>query len=243
MKREYHHWHSPNLQREMELLVFGDTGMPVLFFPTRTARFYDYENWGIIDAVKDKINSGRFTIYCVDSYDAESFYAAIPPEEKIKKHQLYEQYILDEVLPFIHERSNAPGRAITVAGCSLGGYHAVNIAFRHPQLFTRVLGMSARYDLTLSSKQFPDLLDGFKNEDIYFHMPGMYLPHLTDPVILHQLRKLTVDLVIGRDDPFYENNRHISRTLTEKHIPHQLHVWNEEAHRPRHWRSMVQWYL
>lgn len=246
MKRTYHKSFSPVLQRDMELLVFGDTGTPVLFFPTRTARFYDYENWQIIDAMQEKINSGSIQVYCVDSVDAESFYAPILPTDKIKRHLQYEQYILTEVLPFIEETNPAANRQdhrITVAGCSLGGYHALNISMKHPQYFNKVVSMSARYDLTLSSLKFPDLLNGYIDEDVYYNMPGMYLPHLTDPVILDQIRQIDIALVIGREDPFYDNNQHLSRTLHSLNIPHKLYVWDDEAHRPRHWRSMVQWYL
>ena len=59
MKREYIKWFSSNLQREMELLIFGHAGSPVLFFPTRMGRFYDYENWGVIKALEEKIVSGK----------------------------------------------------------------------------------------------------------------------------------------------------------------------------------------
>ncbi|HEX8357885.1 MAG TPA: esterase, partial [Segetibacter sp.] len=74
MEREYQKWYSPHLQREMELLTFGYGGTPVLFFPTRTARFYDYENWKVVDAIAGKINAGFIQLFCVDSVDIESFY-------------------------------------------------------------------------------------------------------------------------------------------------------------------------
>ena len=149
----------------MELLVFGHAGKPVLFFPPRTARFYDYENWKIIEAIRPKIANGELQVFCVDSYDAESFYSFNPPSEKIKKHLSYENYILEEVIPFIFSRNI--NCKILVAGCSLGGYHAINIAMRHPQYFYKVVSMSARYDLTLSSDKFPDLLNGYFDENIY----------------------------------------------------------------------------
>ena len=39
MVREYHKWHSPRLGREMELLVFGHGGLPVVVFPRRAGGF------------------------------------------------------------------------------------------------------------------------------------------------------------------------------------------------------------
>ncbi len=241
MHRLYKKWYSTALEREMEILVFGDRGTPVIFFPTRTARFYDYENWKIIDAIRDKINKGQLQVFCVDSYDIESFYSKIPADEKIKKHLEYEQYILQEVIPFIKNYNK--DLHIIAAGCSLGGYHAVNLAFKYPQYFSKVVGMSARYDLTLSSEKFPDLLNGVVNEDIYFNMPSMFIPNLTDEKILKQIRTMQIVLVIGIEDPFFENNRQLYEILTSKNVDAEFYVWAEEAHRPRYWRQMVKLYL
>src|SRR5687768_9551220 len=114
MNREYHKWYSPTLGRNMELLVFGHSGKPVLLFPTRTARFYDYENWKVIHAIADKIKSGLLQIYCVDSIDIESFYnIKIHPSQRIKRHIEYEKYIMREVLPLIWYKNTNP---ITAAG-------------------------------------------------------------------------------------------------------------------------------
>lgn len=241
MTRKYYKWFSPALYRHMELLVFGDAGESVLFFPTRTARFYDYENWKIVEALRDKIEQGQLQLFCVDSVDAESFYAHVPPANKIGRHLQYEHYILEEVLPLIMFRSKFT--SLTAAGCSLGGYHAVNIAFRYPEFFNKVVAMSARYDLTLSAQSFPDLFNGYKDEAIYYNMPSMYMPNLTDTAMLNKIRKMAISLVVGREDPFYDNNKHFSGVLTGKNIQHTLYVWDDEAHRPHHWRKMVRLYL
>ncbi|HEY8897438.1 MAG TPA: alpha/beta hydrolase-fold protein [Niastella sp.] len=241
MTRKYYKWFSPSLYRHMELLVFGHAGASVLFFPTRTARFYDYENWKIVHVLQDKIEKGLLQLFCVDSVDIESFYAQVPPADKIARHLQYERYILQEVLPLIMFRPNF--RRLISAGCSLGGYHAVNIAFKYPEFFNKVVSMSARFDLTLSASTFPDLFNGYVDETIYYNMPSMYMPNLTDPALLEQIRKLSINLAVGREDPFYDNNKHLSAVLKEKNIDHSLFVWDEEAHRPYHWRKMVQLYL
>ncbi len=59
MLREYHKWFSPRLQRDMELLIFGHSGTPVLVFPTSMGRFFDYENRHMIDAVRGKYENGQ----------------------------------------------------------------------------------------------------------------------------------------------------------------------------------------
>ncbi len=242
MNREYQQWYSPNLSKRMELLVFGYTGRPILFFPTRTARFYDYENWNVIQSLEAKINSGLLQVYCVDSLDAESFYCKdIHPAQRILRHMQYEKYILEEVLPLIKYKNLNP--SLVVAGCSLGGYHAVNIALRHPHLFSKAVGMSSRYDLTIESEGFSDLFEGYRDENIYFHTPTLFIPNLTDENILNDIRKLEIIFAVGKEDPFLPNNEFLSECLWSKGIANQLYIWEGEAHRSRYWRQMVPYYL
>jgi esterase/lipase superfamily enzyme len=66
MVREYHKWHSPRLGREMELLVFGHAGLPVVVFPTSGGRFYEFEDRQMIAALSGKIDAGRLQVFCVD---------------------------------------------------------------------------------------------------------------------------------------------------------------------------------
>lgn len=242
MVRQYKKWYSPALQREMELLVFGDRGTQVLFFPTRKAHFYDYENWGVIGSLAPQIDQGQFQIICVDSYDAESFYAThIPPQLRILNHIKYETYIVEEVIPFMQKEQ--PQTKAIVAGCSLGAYHAMNLALRHPYLFCKFVGMSGRYDLTQAMGSFRDLFEGYINDDIYFHMPNRFLPQLQDEKYLQPIRALEMILAIGEEDAFLEDNRFMSQTLAQKNIPHQLYIWSGESHNPCQWKDMVKFYF
>ena len=242
MKREYHKWVSGHLKREMEFLVFGHAGRPVIFFPTRTARFYDYEDWNVIEAVQDNIERGEIQVYCIDSIDQESFYCKeVTPAERIQRHIQFEKYILFELLPFVKYKNNHP--YIIAAGCSLGAYHALNIAFRHPLCFNKVLAMSGRYDLTLQMEYFDDLFDRFRNEDIYFHMPSQYIPLINDQNYVNQIRKLDITLVIGEEDIFLENNQQLHEILNRKNIPHQFFTWEGEAHKAKYWKEMLRIYL
>jgi esterase/lipase superfamily enzyme len=226
----------------MELLVFGHAGQRVLVFHTRQGRFYDYENWRQVEAVRDFIEAGIIQLFCIDSIDSESLYCAgRAPRDKIIRHCQYEAYILEEVRPFMADR-NCAGKLVA-HGCSIGAYHAVNIALRHPQLFSRVVAFSGRYDLTRPAGAFPDLFHGYYDEDIYFHTPNHFLPGLHDQSTLAQLRKLSITITVGEHDAFRESNCELSRVLAEKGISHQFLVWDGEAHRPRCWRHMAWLYL
>ena len=242
MNREYHKWHSYHLQRDMELLVFGHSGAKVLVFPTRCGRFYEYEKMGVIKALTAKIEAGFLQFFCVDSIDAEGLYCShIPPNQRIARQQAYEKYILHEVFPFIHAKN--PHDCLISHGSSLGAFHAANMVFRHPQHFKKLAAFSGRYDLTLSVECFSDLFEGFYNEDIYFHTPTHFLPNLNCEQQLELLRKIEITLVIGKEDPFLENNKQLSAILTEKGIAHQLIHWDGRAHNSHHWKKMAPLYL
>ena len=242
LQREYQKWYSPHLQRDMELLVFGHSGKPILFFPTRTARFYDYEDWKVIDAFAPKIATGQLQIICVDSADKDSFYnKAILPSERIKRHELFERYILTEVIPFIKQKNTNPN--LIAAGCSLGAYHAVNLAFRYPQLFKKVVGMSGRYDITLTLPFFQDLFEGYHDELVYLHQPTQYLPNIQSAQTIRLIKKLDIIIAVGEEDAFLKNNLLLDKILTEKEIKHTFQLWKGEAHKAQHWSQMVQLYF
>ncbi|MFI3137584.1 MAG: alpha/beta hydrolase-fold protein [Methylococcaceae bacterium] len=242
MNREYHKWWSDRLGRDMELLVFGHAGAKVLVFPSRFGRFYEYEKLGLVDTLKHKIEQGQLQLYCLDSIDAESFYCRwAHPSGRIQRHIAYEAYILDEVLPFINRKN--PHECLISHGLSLGAFHATNIAFRHPHLFKKLVAFSGRYDLTLSVEYFNDLFDGFYNDDIYFHTPNHFLPNLDCNWRLSKLREMDINLVIGQEDPFLQNNEHLSAVLWQKNIPHQFVVWSDRAHSGYYWRRMAALYI
>lgn len=238
MRREYHCWHSPHLGRDMELLLFGEGGARVIVFPTRAGRFFDYENWGLIAALRDKIENGWIQLCCIDSIDAESFYCNwCPPRDRIARHKQYEDYVLKEVISFT--RSRNPDSTLIAHGCSMGAYHAINIAMRYPRLFSRVVAFSGRYDLTCEVGSFRDLLDGYYDEDVYFHNPSHFVPNIDDPELLDQIRKMELTIAIGESDQFIENNLQFRDVLHRKGIQPSFHVWSGEAHRARFWCEMA----
>jgi esterase/lipase superfamily enzyme len=238
MKREYHKWYSERLGRDMELLVFGHDGLPAIVFPTSQARFYEFEDQGMIEAVRDKLEAGRLQLFCVDSVDSESWYnRSVSPRWRIARHLQYESYIMHEVLPLVRKMNGRPHLASV--GCSFGGFHAANIAFRHPDKFTGFLSMSGTFDL-------PPLgfLNGYHDIDVYLNQPTQYLPNLHDQWYLDHYRRNTYVLATGVHDQCWNDNEHLARILRDKGIPVRLDVWGDNA---RHdwpwWQRMAQTYL
>ena len=126
MNVEEHHWHSDALGHEMWLKVYGHDGRPVVAFPSQDGRYWDWEGWGMVDAVGHLIDGGRMRLFAVDSVDCQSWTnEAVHPGARARRHDAYDRYLADELAPFVRRHTGAQ-RAWT-AGASMGAYHAMNV--------------------------------------------------------------------------------------------------------------------
>ena len=236
MNREYHKWDSSQLGREMELLIFGNAGLPVLAFPTSGGRFFDFEDRGMVAAVTRKLEAGELQLFCADSVDMESWYNRhVSPRLRILRHMQYERYLLDEVVPFIRKKNE--DTRLMALGCSFGGYHAANVAMRHPDIFSGFLSLSGIFDLS-------SFLDGFYDRDCAEHLPTHYLLALNDQRILNRYSNSSFILATGWDDHCLTENQNLDRILTVREIPHQFHIWDSaNSHDWPTWQRMLQQFL
>ena len=146
MRVEYLSWHSPNLGQNMELKVYGHGGRPFIVFPTSSGRFFDFENNGMVHAAERFIDEGRITLFAVDSIDPQSWdHPSKPPEEKARRHNDYDRYIVHEVLPFVHRTLGNDLRPMCT-GASMGASHAVLFFLKHPDVFQGTIALSGVYD-------------------------------------------------------------------------------------------------
>lgn len=236
MNREYHKWYSDRLGRHMELLIYGHAGLPIIVFPSSCGRFYEFEDRGMIASIAWKIDNGEVQLYCLDSVDGESWYnRSVPPRWRIARHMSYESYVVDEVLPLLRNKNWSPKR-ITL-GCSFGGFHAVSMALRHPDLFTGFLSMSGAFDVSR-------FLHGYYDNDVYFHIPPHFIPNLGDPWYLEHYRRNNYLLGTGWDDHCLGENQHLAGLLHAKGIPCRLEIWGTwNSHDWPTWQKMMQEYL
>jgi esterase/lipase superfamily enzyme len=236
MTRDYHRWYSRSLGRDMELLVFGHGGAPIIVFPSSMGSFFEYEDRGMVDALRPKLDAGGLQLYCVSSVDSESWYGRDRhPRQRIERHLQYEAYILGDVVPLVRHLNRTPGLGVT--GCSFGAYHAMILALRHPWTFTSCITMSGAFDIS----QF---LDGWSDQDAYLLNPPWFLPQLTDPHYLDQYRRNKFVLATGEWDICRAANEEFSRLLAAKAIPNSLHVWGfGSKHDWPFWLPMASAYL
>ncbi|MGD9888425.1 MAG: esterase family protein [Halothiobacillaceae bacterium] len=242
MKREYHSWFSPTLQRTMELLRFGHAGEKVLIFPTRDGRFYEYEDLRIVEALRPWLEAGAMQLICLDNIAHESLYCFwCRPQDRFLRYQAFERYVLTEVLPWL--RTYSPPGDVVAHGLSMGAFFAANFALRHPAKVQRLVAFSGRYDLTRAVEHFGDLLDGYYDDTVYFNTPLHFLPNLAQADLLAKLRAMRVTLAVGRDDPFMPQNIELHQHLLHKGVQSKLHLWDGRAHQGGAWRRMAPFYV
>jgi|SRR5437016_14476674 len=110
MNREYHKGYSSELQRDMEMLIFGHAGTPLVVFPTFMGKFFEYEDQGMVGLLAPKIDAGELQIFCPDAADTESWYNKnVHPRVRVLRHLQYERYVLHEMLPSCAGRITRPG--------------------------------------------------------------------------------------------------------------------------------------
>jgi esterase/lipase superfamily enzyme len=219
-----------------EVLVYGHWGRPVLLFPTEQGSASDAAHHGVVDAVGGLLEAGRIKLYCVDSFDDSSWSARhLPLEERARAHEQYEAWIVHTVAPFIaRDCGQDHPMEIIAAGCSLGAYHALNIALRHADLFPLALCFSGNYD--------PSSWHGWGERGLtaYFNNPVDYVPNLHGPHLDWLRGRLSVLLVCGQGQwedttGALASTKLIARLLADKGIRHELDLWGHDV--PHDWPS------
>ncbi len=246
MHTKYFKEYSKNLQRDMEFKVYGQGGKPALFFPSQNGRFYQYEDFGLLEACKEFIDSGRLQVVCVDSVDEETWSAEDKhPRERIVYHELYVKYILNEMLPFIHslpkkeEGVRAP-KKLLFSGVSMGAAHAANFFFRFPALGDALIALSGMY----STQPF---LGDYMDRDVYFNSVADYLSNLDDPRALESYRESRIVICCGQGD--YEDlmvaeTLKIKEVLESKNIPAWIDFWGHDVnHDWDWWKKQLPYFL
>ena len=234
MNREYHRWYSPSLGRDMEMLIFGHAGARLLVFPTSKGKFYEWEDRGMVHATGEAIEKGWLQVFCVDSVDEESWYASWKwPGDRAWRQTQYDTYLLNEVYPLTQKN---PNPFFMVTGASFGAYHAVNFAFRHPDLVGRVVALNGLYDIS-------DWADGHHDNNVYFNNPVEFVRNEHDPVRLAQMNNMDIILVTSANETLRGETERFSQILWDQGIWHALRIWDGWAHDWPYWKQMVGIYL
>ncbi len=228
-----------------QVVAHGHYGRPVLVFPSEGGSAWDFDNNGLLDAIRWMVDAGRVKLYCVDSADGQTWSdQSVPLEERAQRHDVYERWILDQVLPWVDDDCGGQASELITVGCSLGAFHAANIALRHAHLFPRALCLSGSYDPSEWRAW------GERGTAAYFHNPIDYVANLNGDHLDWLRSRVNLTLVVGQGaweiDPTraLPSTRRFADVLASKGIPHELDVWGYEfPHDWPSWRTQIAHHL
>jgi esterase/lipase superfamily enzyme len=223
----------------MPIALYGNYGFALLMIPTAAADYLEYERFQLMDHLQHFIDGGKVKIFSVDSINNESWLNNnMHPRDKSIRHQHWNNYIYNEVIPFIKANTSQETPIIT-CGASFGALHSMNLFLKRPDLINGVIAMSGVYDLTEYTK-------GYFDEDVYFNSPMHYMPNLTDHSILEQIRRSNhIHILTGsgaHEDPTAGGN--FAKVLYDKGIWYEFDNWgNDWGHDWPTWRAMLPHYI
>ena len=241
MNIEYHKWYSHNIGHEMELKIYGWYGKPMLVFPAQGGRFYEYEDFKMIDAISSFIEDGKVKVFTVDSIDNESWANwNAHPADRARRHEDYDRYILQEVVPFARQSCGGDPQKLIATGVSMGAYHAGNFFFRHPDVFGVLIAISGLFQLRM-------FVGDYMDDNVYFNCPLYYLPNLTDVRYLDLYRQSQIIVCSGQgawEDAMLADAYALKKILEDKGVPAWIDIWGGDVnHDWPWWRQMMPYFL
>ena len=234
------HW-SGELGREMYFNVYGHAGKPVIVFPSSGGNQHEYGNFGMIEACQSFIERGLLRFYTPDSYDKESWLATHKSAHDMAlAHDAYDRYIVNELTALIRHEAEWGG-AMMATGCSMGAFHAVNFALRHPDLFDTAVALSGVYDARFFTHEFHG------DAAVYFNSPIDYLWNQHDNWFLERYRRNHYIIAVGQgawEEQHIDDTRRLQQAFDSKDIRGWFDYWGHDmAHDWPLWREQMPYFL
>ncbi len=232
-------FYSNHLGCNMPINIYGHYGISVLLFPALTDSSLEHENNGLIALLEPLLKIGKCKLFCVSGYDDEIWYGNNPDlKEKSYTHFKFNNFIEDELVPYIYSQCGGPLPIIT-AGASRGAYHAANSFFRRPDLFLGTIALSGCYDLSART-------GGYFDDNCYYNSPIHYLPNLNDNYwlsLLYSRRHIYIAAGTGMDENPADSER-LCRILKNKGIEHHLEIKGSDfGHNYESWNELFRFYI
>ena len=219
------------------VLAYGHFGRPVVAFPSENGEAHDWESHGMVAALAGLLDAGKVKLYCVPSFDSESWTRGdLELEERARRHGHYEWWVLTRLVPFVQADSHTA--ELIATGTSFGAYHAVNFCLKRADLFPVAIGMSGVYDVAVVQGAVQG--SGERGDAVYFNNPMDYVANLAGDHLDWLRGHASILLVCGQglwEDTTgaLESTRRLGSLLGEKGIRHEVDLWGDDV--PHDWPS------
>jgi S-formylglutathione hydrolase FrmB len=182
--------------------------------------------WNLIEDLRDR---GELKDFLIATPAAGASFYINSKDGKVR----YEDFLLQEFFPFIEKRYRAaPGRAHrAITGVSMGGYGALHLAFRHPELFSSVSAHSAAL-----IEKLPNFLGAPRSPrsrvlgGVFGLPPDSAFWNANSPLALARTANLSTLKIYfdcgDQDDYGFEAGATaLDKILSSRKIPHEFHIY------------------
>jgi S-formylglutathione hydrolase FrmB len=182
----------------------------------------------LVEDLWDRNETGKFLIVTPEA--GSSFYI-----NSLNGRERYEDFFIREFLPFIARRYRIRSGRMNrgIAGLSMGGYGALHLAFRYPQLFGSVAAESAAL-----MEHLPSVTVAGPESHGVRRMLGGVFGSPPDPAFWAKNSPLTLARAArlsgmkiyfdcGEQDGygFYRGAQALDHIMTARRIPHEFHLY------------------
>jgi len=225
---ERHAWTSTHTGATMPVVRHGTAGAALVYVPSSGGDEREFERYGLGEVCAPWIATGRLQVFAIDGWARQCFWNdALQPPDRVEAYARFERYVASELLPWV--RTTSGDRYPGMVGASYGAHVVANMLYKRPGEVGIGCGLGGVYGLW-------HRLDGFHDDDVYFHTPLEYLPRLTDPDILARIRAGRGLALYGAGaDEWVWSTQRMAGVLEEKELPHFVEIWLAPANHHETW--------
>jgi putative tributyrin esterase len=234
-------FHSASLERDMHYRVllpldYEKAGrFPVLYL--LHGIYGDYKNWDTRTGLENYARDLQIIIVMPDADDSWYTNSATAAADR------FEDYIAKDLIAEIDEkfRTIHDGHQRAIAGLSMGGYGAVKLGLKYPELFIFAGSLSGAFNGpnnldTLRPDFRTKLLEVFGGEGSATRQQNDLVPLLSTP---HQAPYPYFYLACGTADFFLDTNRAFTKQLSSRNIAYEYHE-TPGGHTWEYWNQALQ---
>lgn len=241
MEIKYFKWYSYSLNREMEYKVYGDQGVPFIYFPTQYKRFYEAEDEGVIMTLSYLIEAGKLFVIAVDNIDGESLsnFVNWDKRKRLELQEDYYNYFFNELYPSLKRLYNFQKLPVAL-GMSFGAFQAMNFFLRQPTMFSGVFGISGIYRISFFFNDYYDEL-------AFLNSPIDSLNLLNNSHYLAEYKKKKILVVVSNgayEEEALSETIELEKAFKKNAIDIECYYWsNEYPHDWSSWNIYVNYYI
>ncbi len=194
----------------------------------------NYKQWNGIISIQKYADAYGFIIVCPDGQN-DAWYINSPRKATSK----YEDFFIKDLHPAIKQKYRVDADQVFITGIGMGGFGAMHLFWRNPDLFRSAGSCSGILDLQsqIDNIRLRTLLGD--SDYPYVNLRNFSLVNQVDKLAAAQ-REIIFDC--GSDNPHYESHNYLKKRCDDLHIK-ATYVSQPGKHDKAYWQRAIRWHF